>query len=53
MARYICTVCEYVYDEEKGEKRMGIDEGTKFQDLPESWKCPVCGKDKKVVVEFK
>lgn len=35
MARYRCTVCNYVFDEEK-EKR-------KFADLPKEWVCPVCG----------
>ncbi len=38
MAKYRCTVCNYVYDEEK--------EGTKFEDLPENWKCPVCNSPK-------
>lgn len=38
MAKYICTVCQWVYDEEK--------EGTKFNDLPADWTCPVCGAEK-------
>ena len=32
--RYVCSVCGYVYDEER--------EGKPFSELPESWKCPVC-----------
>ena len=35
MAKYRCTVCNYVYDEAK--------EGVKFNDLPKEWVCPVCG----------
>ena len=33
--KYKCTVCGYVYDEEK--------EGVKFADLPDYWTCPLCG----------
>jgi rubredoxin len=35
---YKCTVCGYVYDEEK--------EGKPFAELPDDWKCPVCGSGK-------
>jgi pyruvate oxidase len=38
MAKYRCTVCNYVYDEEV--------EGKKFSDLPKEWVCPVCGAPK-------
>ena len=38
MAKYRCTVCNYVYDEEK--------EGKKFADLLREWVCPVCGVPK-------
>lgn len=38
MARYRCTVCNWVFDEAK-EKR-------KFSDLPKEWVCPVCGAPK-------
>ena len=41
MAQYRCTVCGYVYDEDKGAGVM-YPAGTKFEDLPETWKCPVC-----------
>ena len=42
MAKYRCTVCNYVYDEAK-EKR-------KFSDLPKEWVCPVCGAPKSAFV---
>ncbi len=38
MAKYVCSVCGYTYDEEK--------EKTKFAELPNDWKCPLCGADK-------
>ena len=45
-ARYVCSVCGYVYDETLGDPDNSIAPGTKFEDLPQSWKCPVCGADK-------
>lgn len=36
--KYVCTVCQWVYDEEK--------EGTKFEALAEDWVCPICGVEK-------
>jgi len=48
MAKYKCTICDYVYDEAVGDPEHGIAPGTKFDDLPETWVCPICGvgKDK-------
>lgn len=43
MAKYKCTVCGYIYDEEKGDPENSILVGTKFEDLPENWVCPLCG----------
>lgn len=44
--KYKCTVCGYVYDPENGDPDSGIAAGTKFEDLPDSWVCPVCGASK-------
>ena len=38
--------CGYVYDPDRGDKRHKIPAGTRFEDLPEDWKCPVCGATK-------
>ena len=35
---YKCKICGHKYDEAK--------EGTKFNDLPDDWKCPICGVGK-------
>jgi rubredoxin len=45
-ARYVCTVCGYVYDEAKGDPDSGVAPGTRFEDIPDSWTCPVCGAAK-------
>lgn len=46
MAKYKCTVCEYVYDPELGDPDGGIEPGTPFEKLPDDWVCPVCGAAK-------
>ncbi len=42
MAKYRCTVCNYIYDEEV--------EGKKFDELPDDWRCPVCNTPKNLFV---
>lgn len=52
--QYICKICGYVYDEEKGIPDKGIKAGTKWEEFPSDWKCPLCGASKtdfKPVVE--
>ena len=46
MAKYKCTVCEYVYDPELGDPDGGIKPGTPFEEIPDDWVCPVCGASK-------
>ncbi|MDD3751547.1 MAG: rubredoxin, partial [Tissierellia bacterium] len=50
MNKYICSICGYEYDEQNGIPESGIEPGTKWEDLPEDWVCPLCGADK---TEFK
>lgn len=39
--RYVCSVCKYEYDGSQGP----------FEDLPDDWKCPVCGQPKSMFVK--
>ena len=41
-----CQLCHFTYESEKGDPISGIDPGTKFNDLPQDWCCPICGADK-------
>jgi len=50
--KYICSVCGYVYDEQRGEPHRGIKPGTKFEDLPDDYTCPVCAQDPRISVRF-
>ena len=36
----------HVYDEAAGDPDRGIAPGTKFEDLPDDWTCPLCGVGK-------
>ncbi len=42
MDKWKCTVCGWVYDPEIGDPDGGIAPGTAFEDIPDSWVCPVC-----------
>lgn len=44
MEKWRCIVCGYVYDPAEGEGE--ISPGTAFEDIPDSWVCPVCGAPK-------
>jgi rubredoxin len=50
--RYLCSMCDYIYDEERGEPHRGIKAGTKFEDLPDDYICPVCATDPKIRLQF-
>ncbi len=39
--------CGYIYDPDKGDRKGKIPKGVRFEDLPEDWKCPVCGASKR------
>ena len=47
MKKYVCVVCGYVYDPTEGDPDNGVAVGTKWEDVPEDWLCPLCavGKD--------
>ncbi|OYX69960.1 MAG: rubredoxin [Rhizobiales bacterium 32-66-11] len=41
--QYICRACGMIYDEKDGDPDSGIAPGTRFEDIPEDWECPICG----------
>ncbi|OQA04474.1 MAG: Rubredoxin [bacterium ADurb.Bin400] len=43
MQQYICPPCGFTYDPAKGDPDGGIVPGTPFADIPENWRCPICG----------
>lgn len=38
--------CGWEYDEEKGYPEGGIAPGTKWEDIPEDFECPLCSVEK-------
>ncbi|AVA35857.1 FAD-dependent oxidoreductase [Cupriavidus metallidurans] len=41
--QFICRACGLIYDEETGDPDSGLAPGTRFEDIPEDWACPLCG----------
>lgn len=41
--QYICRACGLIYDEEQGDADSGLAPGTRFEDIPDDWACPLCG----------
>lgn len=44
--KYVCDVCGWEYDEEQGYPEGGIAPGTKWEDVPEDFECPLCSDRK-------
>ncbi len=47
MAKYVCDICGWEYDEAEGAPDNGIEAGTAWADVAEDFECPLCsvGKD--------
>lgn len=45
--KYICDLCGWEYDEERGYPDGGIAPDTAWEEVPEDFECPMClvGKD--------
>lgn len=52
MRKFKCSVCGFIYDEELGIPEKGVNPGTKWDDLPDDWKCPWCGAPKSAFKEI-
>ncbi len=46
MQKYRCVVCNYIYDPAIGDPDGGVNPGTPFESIPDTWVCPICGADK-------
>lgn len=51
-AKYMCNICNYIYDPSEGDRSNGIEPGTSFDELPDYWTCPICGAPKSEFVIF-
>ena len=46
MDKYVCDVCDWVFDPAVGDPDNGIAPGTPFEELPDDFVCPLCGVGK-------
>lgn len=46
MDRYVCDVCNYIYDPAKGDPEHGVPAGTPWEQVPDTWTCPWCNLGK-------
>lgn len=46
LRKWMCVVCGYIYDEAVGVPDEGIEPGTRWEDVPDTWTCPDCGTTK-------
>ena len=44
--KYICDACGWIYDETVGYEESGIAPGTKWEDVPDDFICPLCSVGK-------
>ncbi len=47
VTKWMCESCGFIYDPDEGDPDGGIPPGTRFEDIPETWFCPVCGARKR------
>ncbi|MFP6561428.1 rubredoxin [Paraburkholderia sp. B3] len=52
--QWVCVICGWVYDEAAGAPDDGLAPGTRWADVPDGWRCPLCdvGKEDFALVEF-
>jgi len=46
LRKWMCVVCGFIYDETAGLPDEGIEPGTRWEDVPDTWTCPDCGATK-------
>ena len=44
--QFLCRACGLIYDEGEGDPDSGLAAGTRFDDIPDDWACPICGVTK-------
>jgi rubredoxin-NAD+ reductase len=44
--RWVCDACGYIYNEAEGDPDSGLAPGTRYEDIPDDWMCPLCGLSK-------
>ncbi|KHJ61412.1 rubredoxin [Burkholderia glumae] len=52
--QFVCLICGWIYDEASGDVEHGVAPGTRWEQVPDDWRCPLCdvGKADFVLAEF-
>lgn len=52
--QWVCVICGWIYDEAAGCPEDGLAPGTRWAEVPDDWRCPLCdvGKTDFALVEF-
>jgi rubredoxin-NAD+ reductase len=50
--KFVCRACGVIYDEALGDPDSGLAPGTRFEDIPDDWECPLCGVTKADFVRY-
>jgi rubrerythrin len=50
---WICKVCSMIYNPAVGDPDSGIAAGTRFEDIPADWSCPICGARKASFIPYR
>jgi len=50
---WICKVCSMIYNPAIGDPESGIAAGTRFEDIPDDWRCPICGTKKANFIPYR
>lgn len=45
--QFLCRACGWIYDEKLGDPDSGLPAGTRYEDIPDDWQCPLCGVSKR------
>lgn len=53
MKKFVCTICGYIYDESLGNPDHDVAAGTKWENVPEDWVCPICTAPKAMFNEIR
>jgi len=43
---WMCVICGFIYNEAKGLPEDGIEAGTTWDEIPDTWACSECGARK-------
>ncbi|KVM63303.1 rubredoxin [Burkholderia gladioli] len=52
--QFVCLICGWIYDEASGDPEHGLAPRTRWEAVPDDWRCPLCdvGKEDFALMAF-